>query len=248
MSFLQHPGACKHFRERYPELPQSHFDYITMGYDPDDFKGIAPVRPVEKDFIITFLGMFDHKNEPKGYYRTPLYTFEALRMIKDNHPELAEKIHFVIVGHLFETHKNDIERLDIKDMVTVTGFVPHKQSLAFAMGSDVLDFTLYSKGRGNRHLPAKLFEYLATGKPILALAPPSDATDIVERTNTGISAMPEEPEEICEAILKLFESHQLGESFNFNEEETIKYHQKNKTLELLSVFDRVLLKGKKHAE
>jgi glycosyltransferase involved in cell wall biosynthesis len=68
--------------------------------------------------------------------------------------------------------------------------------------ADVL--LLFQAGTGVQ-VPAKFYEYLQTGKPILAVAPRSATTDAVEATGAGLWVEPADPARIAEIFLRIVE-------------------------------------------
>jgi len=77
--------------------------------------------------------------------------------------------------------------------------------------ADLLFLPLLSKTEGNRSsywVPAKTYEYIRTGKPILALVPEGDAKEILEKAGTAYFADPTSPEEIADLLERLYQLHQ----------------------------------------
>jgi glycosyltransferase involved in cell wall biosynthesis len=51
-------------------------------------------------------------------------------------------------------------------------------------------------------VPAKFYEYLQTGKPIFAVAPPGALTDVLTATGSGLWAQPDDEEGIAREFLR----------------------------------------------
>jgi glycosyltransferase involved in cell wall biosynthesis len=64
------------------------------------------------------------------------------------------------------------------------------------------DLLLIFQGSYYLQIPAKLFEYLATGRPIFAVAKRGALTDMLEETGSGIWADSDKPDEIATAFLR----------------------------------------------
>src|SRR5690606_8804698 len=76
--------------------------------------------------------------------------------------------------------------------------VPYQQGLAELARADLL--LLLSYGREQLFLPAKLFDYMAAGAPVLCGAPTSELTEIVAATQIGRSCDPDDVD-ACAAII-----------------------------------------------
>jgi len=61
-----------------------------------------------------------------------------------------------------------VKGLGLENRVRFLGYVEHKRCLSYICGADLL---LVIGGRDKTEPTTKIYEYLATGKPILALAP-----------------------------------------------------------------------------
>ena len=90
-----------------------------------------------------------------------------------------------------------IHDLMLEEMTRVEGTVPHRQSIAYMLGADVL---LLIPGPGDGTMPGKTFEYLAARKPILAIAGQGAVRDIILSTRTGMVVSPDDVKGMEEAL------------------------------------------------
>lgn len=168
---------------------------ITAGYDPYDFKDIK-ISDYEKQniFTISFAGIFYDSFKPISL----LQAIEEL--IQENKiPKKRIKVKFI--GGNSYTDLSYPDRFGICEFI---GFVSHRMAIKYMTGSSVL-LLLLSKKRGEGVIPTKVFEYLASGKPILALVPKdSEVARIIRRSKTGIVADFEDVNEIKYAIMELY--------------------------------------------
>src|SRR5438874_7361697 len=63
----------------------------------------------------------------------------------------------------------------VRDLVLVRGEVAHRQALELMRGSDIQILVGFQGAGAELQVPAKLFEYLGVGQPVLALAPRQSA-------------------------------------------------------------------------
>ena len=86
---------------------------------------------------------------------------------------------------------------------------PHEVAIDSTMEATVL--LALVPGQGAYITSSKLFEYLHTGRPILALAPlDSEASSIVRATRTGLVVPPDDVDAIAAAVLTMFRAWQAG--------------------------------------
>jgi glycosyltransferase involved in cell wall biosynthesis len=147
--------------------------YLPNGYDEPDFEDVAP-RVFER-FTIVHTGTF-----LEGY-RTPDAFLAALAGLVAERPDLRSALQVLFVGKVgFES--GVIERLGLRDIVRQVGYVPHRQSLSYLLGADLL---LLVGGHHAWEETGKVFEYMATGRPILAAVHPEGGAARVVRDYPG---------------------------------------------------------------
>lgn len=147
----------------------SKFHTITNGFDADDMS--IGSRPTPDKFIITFAGTV---NEQFGLE-------EFIASIK----ELSkENVLLQFVGTMDLYTKNLLEK-EIPNKHKIISYVPHKELMGYLMNSQALLLSI-PKGNNQGTIPGKLFEYLATQKQIICLAPTgSSAENIIHECEAG---------------------------------------------------------------
>lgn len=136
------------------------FHYIPNGYDPEDFAGVEP-RAFEK-FTIVHSGTF------LPGYRPARPFLLVLRELLSRQPDLASRLQVLFVGKPGE-ETNEILELGLTEVVRQVGYLPHRESIGYLLGADAL---LLVGGHHRWEETGKVYEYLAAGKPILALVHP----------------------------------------------------------------------------
>ena len=115
-------------------------------------------------------------------------------------PEIAGRLELVVAGPLTEDERRLLDADVAPARIVVRGSLDRVGALALQRGADAL-LLLASPAR-SQLLNIKLFEYLATGKPILALAAGTDAGRVVEELG-GESVRADDPEAIETALRRL---------------------------------------------
>jgi len=151
------------YRGRYPELDR--FCTINNGIDPELFTGES--EPVTKNGRLTLLhvGAIYGRRYPRGL-------LEALALLRETHRETYERLVIEQIGPVDEGERlwKEARRLGVQDHLRLGSPVPHSEAIRRCRKADGL---LLLGPRGSEpevQVPSKLFEYLAAGRPILALA------------------------------------------------------------------------------
>lgn len=161
--------AIEAYAEAYPTLADK-FQYIPNGYDPEDFDGVEPKR--FERFTLVHNGSF------LPGYRTPHTLLNAVSAIVRDEPRRRGRLQILMVGKIGE-ERAFAERLGLQDVVSHTGYLPHRESLSYVLGADAL---LLVGGAHRWEETGKVYEYLAAGRPILALVEPDGAAaDLLRR-------------------------------------------------------------------
>jgi glycosyltransferase involved in cell wall biosynthesis len=179
-------------RTRYPEQDPGKFIVTTNGFDPEQFRTFTPVCRDDGKFVISYFGTC-HNNR--------IYSPENFLSALDGLPaSIKESIETHFIGRI--TPEADILLHGRQVTVSKLGFVSKAEGVRLLQGADLL---LLIATDPTSHA-AKLFDYIATGKPILALSPPGGEIDrLIRQTGTGVCADPGDVVAIREQVLRLFE-------------------------------------------
>lgn len=191
---------------------------IHNGFDEQDFQDFIP-KTFQK-FTIIHTGSFYKE-------RTPEALFRAISSLLSKKPVLRNDIQVILIGRE-ETPvaKNLIEENNLNDIVLTVPFLPHRESLSYLLGADVLFLNTIQN-----YVPGKTFEYLRSRKPILALVS-NDTTvaEIVNSTKAGVVIDPTKTEEIKDAILGMYEKYKKGMLKLDREDDSAIYRYERKRL------------------
>jgi glycosyltransferase involved in cell wall biosynthesis len=143
-------------RDRFLAKGAATAEVITNGFDAEDVGQGAP-----EGFVVTHLGSIYPELQDLGCI------WDALARLREEDPSLPLSLRFV--GELPAATRDAIARRGLGDALEVTGLLGHREALARTAASTVL----VAAGFHDRHpqfrgvIPAKLFEYLATGRPVI---------------------------------------------------------------------------------
>ncbi len=188
------------FVGRFPEL-SDRFVTVPNGFDPEDFADLESRRPIgQGHLVLTHAGFFYGPRRPH-----PI--LQALRVLRDRNPLDRIPCLQLVGPPTYEGRclRSIASDYGVEDLVHVPGELAHRQVLELMRGSDIQVLVGFS-GKGSEfQVPAKLFDYLGVGRPVLALAPERGAIGEVMRQSGVIGALcsPDDPEEIAAGISRL---------------------------------------------
>lgn len=182
-------------------------ELIPNGWDPDlavdGADDSAAKRLLDPERIsLVYTGRFG------SYGRDPAGLIRALGVLAREHPQDAARLELVIAGPLTDDEAQ-LMRTDVAPArILVAGTLDRREALALQRAADAL--LLVASSRRTQLLNFKLFEYLAAGPPILALAAGTEAGRVV--SDAGGEAVPADDEDAIAGALRLLIAGELEPS------------------------------------
>ena len=220
----------KAYESRYPEIgPKSSL--LHNGYDEDDFSHLNGKERTEV-FTVGYNGTYSRivPIEP---------LMEAIRYI---HQEHRISIRLSIATPIKKSRLiSKFPYLSQNNLMDHRGFLPHRQSLENLYQSDVSALILNDIPATDGMIPAKTFEYLRVGNPILLMhRKGSFLAELIEKTRTGSTVNISDPDSITQALLKFYHQWEQGSmAFDPDWNEIKTYERQYLTGRLAADFDRL---------
>ena len=213
------------FLKKYSFLDSNKIQYIPNGYDGEDFEGLSKI-PSNGKITIIHTGNFYGKRTLKPF-------LEALNLIYSEYPEYVNAIKFVQYGTL--DPDGELYHLNHPNpLAEMREVIPHRDSLQETMNADWL---LLVPGPGNGTMPGKLYEYLATGNPIIALVDEGPAKKIVQDLNIGYVINTEDVLLMKNCLLEILTSKSPYKSADIISEQILKFERKNIAKQVKTVLE-----------
>ncbi len=204
---------------------------ITNGYDDADFSEMQS-NP-STDLNITYLGVMNESRNPHAFW-------QALSNIKADKTIKPEKIRIHIAGQIDTSTEQSIRDAGLDEMVTRYGYVSHSKALELMQQAGILLLVINRTTNNKTILTGKIFEYIASGKPILCIGPKDgDAADILSEVQNAHVFEYDEVEAIESFIIESYRSAENGTLVASTVSKSSKYTRKSLTQKLANVLSQV---------
>jgi glycosyltransferase involved in cell wall biosynthesis len=181
------------FLSKSKKISASKLHVIPNGYDEDDFAGIE--GKVSEDFVISYTGTLADSYDPDVFLRALKKAIESTK---------GFRIFLHLIGNPSESVMKKAAELLIADYVKFTPTVTHDKSVQMLMDSDALLLLIPNVKNDKGILTGKLFEYLASRKPVIAIGPiDGDAARIIDECKAGKMFTRDDEDKIAEYISTL---------------------------------------------
>ena len=212
--------AASRLRERFPEFQQKRVVSIPNGFDAEDFAGAEAERDddafriVHTGYLHTQHGL---QHRQRGMLRRMLggsatgvdflprshvILMAALDRLATLEPSTARRVEVWLAGAL-----SDVDRAAIGERrnVRAIGYLSHTKSVELMRSADALFLPMHDLPWTSRAtiVPGKTYEYLATGRPVIAAFPQGDARDLLETVAGTFVCRPSDEVALAAAISEL---------------------------------------------
>ena len=177
------------FSRRYPDFKHKLM-MIPNGFDDEDFAGLdAPAARAPGPVRLLHSGLL----EPVD--RDPVPFFKAVKALCNRRPGPAPVAVDLIAPSDEAYYTKVINEMGLAGIVNILSWRPYKKSLEAMANSDIL--LLFQGPSCFSQVPAKLYEYMRVGRPIMAITPAAGETGkLVIGTGSGRVVVHDDPEAI----------------------------------------------------
>lgn len=199
----------------FPFLQENRIKVVYGGFDKKDFEVEAKRLNF---FSISYVGSFYS-------LQTPVFFLKAFQNLINEDENFKNDARFYILSPFEENVKKIVDEMNLNDFVKISGFLPHKEAISYILGSNLL-FLFLGRG-GEVTVPQKTFEYLGSGKRIIALVPDGECKDILLRCGVKDIVEPDDVDKIKETLKKIYLDFLNGVEIKYNKEEINKFSMEN---------------------
>ena len=149
---------------------------IHNGFDPEDFTDIEIPNKNDGNKIITYIGSMSESQVSEGFFRA----------VSDLIHKNGENIIIRFIGNLHQRALDLIKEYNLESYTDQLGYCNHCEVIIKLFESDLLLLVIPNTKKSKLIITGKLYEYLKSEKPILAIANlKGDAAKIIHQTHSG---------------------------------------------------------------
>jgi glycosyltransferase involved in cell wall biosynthesis len=189
--------TSKTTKAEFKLLTHTRIEVITNGYDVEN----VAKQSLDEKFTMAHIGSFLSDRNPKVLW-------EVLQELIAENTLFATHFQLKLIGKVSQEILDSIAKYTLMDYCNNLGYVSHIEAIQHQRKSQVLLLIEIDSPETRSIIPGKLFEYMASERPIVAIGPKdSDFAEIITSTNTGVFFTYNEKEHLKKTIISYFESY-----------------------------------------
>ncbi|MEJ2055479.1 MAG: hypothetical protein P8X42_16310, partial [Calditrichaceae bacterium] len=224
--------ASKEFAKLLMINDKDKVNVIYNGYDEYE-KPAASERKNNNLFKIVYVGGLNRNRYYPGF-------FEQLSKMLSEQKIDPEKCSLTIAGMIENTIKKDLDTaFKSFNNYQYMGYVSHQDALNLMFEADLLLLFQENVAGYEGHVPAKLFEYLSSGKRILGVGnPEGDAAHIL--ADTGVGAIYHPDSDFSEILVSIYNGWRQNSVIEIPKDKLKPYTRKFLTEKLSRMFESTI--------
>ena len=192
--------TSKTTKAEFQALTSKPIEVITNGYDVEKVEK----QSLDQKFSLAHIGSFLSD-------RNPAILWESLSELLNEIPDFKSHLELKLIGTVSVEVLASIENYCLGSYLNNLGYVSHKEAVAHQRKSQVLLLIEIDSEDTKSILPGKLFEYMVSERPIIAIGPSgSDFAEIIQNTNTGVFVDYSEKAKLKTTILTYYQQYLEG--------------------------------------
>jgi hypothetical protein len=223
-------------QQEFQAMTQTPVELITNGYDECDFphgKDKDAEGGPDKDFVITHTGLFAADGNP-----TVLWDVLSEKCSKDEN--FRKHLKIKLVGKTDIQIIKSLEDAGLKANLIDMGYQPHSIAVEEQRTASLLILPLRKEPEYKAVLPGKLFEYLASWRPVLGIGQPDGAMSmILNTTKTGVVLDWNDKTSIGRFIDLCWSNHLKG-NLTVEDADISQFTRRNLTRRMAELFENII--------
>jgi galactitol-specific phosphotransferase system IIB component len=192
--------TSKTTKAEFQALTTKPIEVITNGFDVEK----VDKQTLDTKFSLAHIGSFLSERNPK-------IVWESLVELCTEIPDFKSHLEIKLIGAISQEVLDTIEQFGLNSFLNNLGYVSHAEAVAHQRKSQVLLLIEINSEETKSILPGKLFEYMVSERPILAIGPKdSDFAEIITNTNSGVFFEYSEKAKLKQTIQEYYNQFLVG--------------------------------------
>lgn len=231
------PYLRQEFLSRYPDMPPDKVKVIYNGYDEMDFRELNQEVARGDRFELIHAGLVTPD------FRDPAPFFQAVASLIATGELQSTEVRITFLGGgaytSSQSFMDQIKHFGLENIVDIAGRVSHYEALKRMAGAAVL-LLLQASDDTRSLIPAKAFEYLRIGRPILALTLEGATANLLREMTHCHVVDPADRVSLQNAMLALYRSWRNGSDRGRVSQPVQQYERSRLTAGLAQHLDELL--------
>ncbi|MHA7058870.1 glycosyltransferase family 4 protein [Aquimarina sp. M1] len=187
-------------KEEFQEITNKPISVITNGYDHEEVSNVK----LDIKFTISHIGSLLSERNPEKLW-------QVLYDLTQENKEFGKAFSLQLVGAVSDNVLLSIQEAGLSTFLDIRGYVSHKEAIEVQRSSQILLLIEIDSPETKCIIPGKLFEYMVSKRPILAIGPAgADIARLIKETNSGYFLQYEDYDEMKKILVDYFEKFQEG--------------------------------------
>jgi glycosyltransferase involved in cell wall biosynthesis len=160
--------------EEYSNLTKTSISTITNGFDYSNDNEVV----LDKKFTISHIGSILSDRNHEMLWRVLSKVLKEVKGLKDS-------FSLNLIGNVSDEVRHSVKEFSLDNYVKYIGHIPYSDTNKYLKKSQILLLIQTNRDESNSIIPAKLFEYLNSNRPIVSISNNKDVKSIIEETEVG---------------------------------------------------------------
>ena len=216
--------TSERLRKLYKKFSTNVFN-ITNGYNHNKYK-----IELDEKFSISHIGsLYDERN--------PSFLWDVIEEMYEDIDNFKNDFQINLIGNTSKKIKNNLNTKKFHSCINYYDYVNHNHSIQLMGSSQALLMIEANDFESSYAIPGKLFEYLNSRRPIIAVGPSkSDVSKILSKTKSGKFFCYNEGSYLKRYLQEIYDNYKLGRK-QFKSKGIELYDRRNLTKRLAKILN-----------
>lgn len=203
---------------------------ISNGYDDEVLTSNS--IDLDKKFTLSHIGLLPAQSNPK-------ILWSVLGKLVIENDDFAKNLQLNLTGNVSKKVLESISEFGLDKYLKLKQYVPHSEAVRLQKKAQVLLLLIPQVNGAVGIVTGKIFEYLVSSRPILAIAPTNgDVSKIIKETNTGNVVGFNDEVTLKIVILEFYKQYKQNK-LRLNPENVAQFHRKKLTEKLAKIIKSI---------